>query len=152
MDKKLRILMLEANSADATAVAKELRKAGISFESRRVETKQHYEEGLQEYEPNLILADYWLPSFDGVSALTIAQEMLPEAPFIFVSGALGEELAIDAMKHGATDYVLKVGLSRLVPAVRRAPGARGRPSIRSPWRRVSWRQWQAPRRAHPTRR
>ncbi|SRR5450759_2792841 len=120
MDKKLRILMLEANSADATAVAKELRKAGISFESRRVETKQHYEEGLQEYEPNLILADYWLPSFDGVSALTIAQEMLPEAPFIFVSGALGEELAIDAMKHGATDYVLKVGLSRLVPAVRRA--------------------------------
>ena len=120
MDKKLRILMLEANSADATAVAKELRKAGISFESRRVETKQQYEEGLQEYEPNLILADYWLPSFDGVSALTIAQEMLPEAPFIFVSGALGEELAIDAMKHGATDYVLKVGLSRLVPAVRRA--------------------------------
>jgi PAS domain S-box-containing protein len=120
MDKILRILMLEANAADADAIAKELQKAGISFEPQRVESKQQFEQSLQDFEPHLVLSDYWLPSFDGVSALAVAQQRVPDVPFIFVSGALGEELAIDAMKNGATDYVLKVGLSRLVPAVRRA--------------------------------
>ena len=120
MDKKLRILMLEANKSDAAAIEKELDKAGISFQSRRVESKQQFELDLAEFGPDLILSDYWLPSFDGVSALALAARVAPDVPFIFVSGALGEELAIDAMKNGATDYVLKVGLSRLVPAVRRA--------------------------------
>ena len=120
MDKKLCILMLDDNAADAASIERELRKAGISFEARRVSSKPDYEESLQEFSPGLILSDYWLPSFDGVSALAMAQQGLPDVPFIFVSSALGEELAIDAMKNGATDYVLKVGLSRLVPAVRRA--------------------------------
>ena len=120
MDKKLRILMLDDNAADAAAIERELRKAGISFKALRVSGRPEYEESLREFSPGLILSDYWLPSFDGVSALSKAQQMLPGVPFIFVSSALGEELAIDAMKNGATDYVLKVGLSRLVPAVRRA--------------------------------
>jgi len=120
MDKELRIVMLDANSADAASVEQELRRAGISFNARRVETRQQFEESLEQFAPHLVLADYWLPSFDGISALALSLEKAPGVPFIFVSGALGEELAIDAMKNGATDYVLKVGLSRLVPAVRRA--------------------------------
>jgi DNA-binding NarL/FixJ family response regulator len=68
----------------------------------------------------LILSDYSLPSFNGLSALKIARERCPEVPFIFVSGALGEELAIELLKQGATDYVLKNRLSRLAPAVCRA--------------------------------
>jgi PAS domain S-box-containing protein len=120
MDKKLRILMLDANAGDTAAIEKELERAGISFTAERVEAKDRFERALEEFEPHLVLSDYWLPSFDGISALGLCRKKLPDVPFIFVSGALGEELAIDAMKNGATDYVLKVGLSRLVPAVRRA--------------------------------
>ena len=69
---------------------------------------------------DLILADYTLPLFDGISALKIAQEVCPEVPFIFVSGTMGEELAIEALKMGATDYVFKTRLSRIGPSVRRA--------------------------------
>src|SRR5204862_645557 len=68
----------------------------------------------------IILADHSLPTFDGLSALGIARELCPDVPFICVSGSLGEELAIEALKNGATDYVLKQRLTRLVPAVRRA--------------------------------
>ena len=120
MEKKLRILILDDNASDAASIERELRKGGISFEALRVVSKPEYEQSLREFSRGLILSDYWLPSFDGVSALAIAASILPEVTFIFVSSALGEELAIDAMKNGATDYVLKVGLSRLVPAVRRA--------------------------------
>jgi len=69
---------------------------------------------------DLILADYTLPEFDGISALTLARAILPEVPFIFLSGTLDEEVAIDALKNGATDYVFKTRLSRIVPAVQRA--------------------------------
>ncbi|MFH1151171.1 MAG: PAS domain S-box protein [Actinomycetota bacterium] len=120
MEKKLKILMLDANPADAGAVEAELVKAGISFASQRVETKSDFESALSGFEPDLVLSDYWLPTFDGVSALNLVKQVAPEVPFIFVSGALGEELAVDALTGGAADYVLKIGLSRLVPAVRRA--------------------------------
>src|SRR6266702_3670938 len=75
---------------------------------------------LQERHGTLILADYTLPSFDGLSALMLASSARPDLPFIFVSGTLGEEVAIEALKIGATDYVLKTRLSRLVPSVHRA--------------------------------
>jgi DNA-binding NtrC family response regulator len=75
---------------------------------------------LERDEIDLILADYKLPSFDGAAALKLASSTLPDVPFIFVSGTIGEELAIEALKMGATDYVLKTGLSRLAPSVRRA--------------------------------
>lgn len=120
MHKELHILILEDVAADAELVERELRKARIQFSAKRVETKEAYIKGLKEFIPDLILADYSLPAFDGISALTIVQEMCPDIPFVFVSGAIGEELAIETLKKGATDYVLKQRLSRLVPSVRQA--------------------------------
>lgn len=86
----------------------------------RVQTRTEFIAGLEDAGLNLILADYKLPSFDGLSALRLAVDTRPDLPFIFVSGALGEEVAIEAVKIGATDYVVKSRLSRLAPAVRRA--------------------------------
>src|SRR3972149_176287 len=120
MDKELRILILEDDPADAELVERELGRAKISFSKKRVETKKAFVKELKDFVPHLILADYSLPLFDGMSALLIAQENCPDVPFIFVSGSMGEEVAIETLKSGATDYVLKERLSRLVPAVRRA--------------------------------
>src|SRR5262249_6813941 len=90
--------------------------------SRIVCVQSHAEflAALKDGDFDLILADHTLPAFDGLSALSVALSVHPDVPFIFVSGAIGEEVAIDALKVGATDYVLKTRLSRLVPAVRRA--------------------------------
>lgn len=118
--QELRILMLEDLSADAELVRHELRRAGLAFTLHRVETEAEFLQALADDHPNLILADYSLPIFDGLSALALTLERAPDVPFIFVSGTLGEELAIETLKSGATDYVLKQGLARLVPSVRRA--------------------------------
>ena len=120
MDKKLRILFLEDVPSDAELIARELRKAKLAFSSERVETKEAFVREIEKFKPHLILADYSLPTFDGLSALAIAQEKCPDVPFIFVSGSIGEEFAIETLKKGATDYVLKDRLSPLVPTVRRA--------------------------------
>ena len=120
MHKELHILILEDVAADAELVERELRKAKIEFSAKRVETREAFLTELKDFIPDLILADYSLPSFDGISALSIAQEACPDVPFVFVSGAIGEELAIETLKKGATDYVLKQRLSRLVPSVRQA--------------------------------
>src|SRR4030067_1250091 len=120
LNKELRILILEDVATDAEWVEYDLRKGGIVFSSKRVETREDFIRELNDFAPDLILADYNLPSFDGLSALELAKEQQPEAPFIFVSGAIGEEFAIDILKKGATDYVLKDYLIRLVPAVKRA--------------------------------
>ena len=120
MDEKLRILLLEDVASDAELVEHTLRKAKLAFSLERVETKEAFVKGLDELQPNVILADYHLPSFDGLSALGITQEKAPDVPFIFVSGSIGEEFAVETLKRGATDYVLKDRLSRLAPAVRRA--------------------------------
>jgi signal transduction histidine kinase len=120
MDVSLRILMLEDVATDAELVEYELRRAKIDFEARRVQTREEFQKGLGSYQPALILADYSLPLFGGSSALALARQQCPHVPFIFVSGAIGEERAIEALRNGATDYVLKDHLSRLVPAVLRA--------------------------------
>ena len=120
MNKELRILILEDVPTDTELVEYELRKAEISFTSKRVETREDFIKALEEYAPDLILSDHTLPSFDGMEALKIAKEKSPDAPFIFVTGSLGEEGAIETLKSGATDYVLKDNLSRLAPSVRRA--------------------------------
>src|SRR5882672_46783 len=86
----------------------------------RVETEADFVASLEHGSFDLILADYTLPSFDGLSALKIAQRGWPSVPFIFVSGTLDEEVAIEALKIGATDYVFKTRLSRIVPSVQRA--------------------------------
>ena len=120
MDKELRILILDDVPADAELEEHELRKAGISFISKRVETEETFQKELKDFSPDLILSDYSLPSFDGLKALAIAQEKCPDVPFILVTGVMGEEFAVEALKKGATDYVLKSNLKRLVPAVNRA--------------------------------
>lgn len=117
---KLRILLLEDNVSHAEIVEHVLRDGGLDFVLTRVETRDAFEDQLQHNAPDLVLSDYALPSFDGYTALSIAKEKLPEVPFIFVTGTMGEEVAIETLKNGATDYVLKTRLGRLVPSVRRA--------------------------------
>src|SRR4051812_17822413 len=114
MDQTLDILMLEDVDTDALLIERELRRGGILFNMTRVETEPAFCEHLGSGRLDLILADYSLPAFDALSALRVAQEMRPDVPFILVSGALGEDLAVETLKSGATDYVLKHKLSRLV--------------------------------------
>ena len=112
--------MLEDNPADAELSKHTLRRGGIHFVSFRVETEKDFIRELEENTPDLILSDYALPGFDGYAALNIAKVKCPDVPFIFVTGTMGEEVAIETLKNGATDYVLKHRLARLVPSVHRA--------------------------------
>ena len=107
-------------AADAELMEDELMQAGFNYEARRVAGRSAFIKELEEFSPGLILADYSLPGFNGRAALKIFVDKSIDIPFIFVSGALGEELAIELLKKGATDYVLKNKLSRLVPSVKRA--------------------------------
>src|SRR6202040_4337093 len=120
MNSPLRVLNLEENVRDTKPAQATLEAEGIQSELTRVEREQDFLAALKRGNVDLILADYTLPSFDGLSALRIAQQRAPEVPLIFVSGTLGEDVAIEALKTGATDYVLKTRLSRLVPSVQRA--------------------------------
>lgn len=113
-------MLLEDDLADAELNKRVLREAGISHAMQRVETKEEFVDELRQRGPDVILSDNTLPAMDGFTALALAQEMCPDVPFIFVSGTLGEEMAIESLKRGATDYVLKSRLSRLVPAIHRA--------------------------------
>jgi PAS domain S-box-containing protein len=116
----LRILYLEDDPRDAELVQGMLETEGIACDVTRIETQVDFCASLEQDHFDLILADYTLPSFDGISALKIAVEKRPEVPFIFVSGTLGEEVAIEALKIGATDYVFKTRLSRISSSIRRA--------------------------------
>jgi PAS domain S-box-containing protein len=116
----LHILLLEDSLLDTELIQATLTSGGINGELVRVETRTTFQAALETDFFDLILSDYSLPSFDGISALELAQAICPEVPFIFVSATLGEELAIETLKNGATDYVLKQRLERLVPAVKRA--------------------------------
>jgi len=116
----LRILHLEDDPKDAALVQATLEAEGVACDVTRVESQAEFSGLLERGGFDLILADYTLPSFDGISALKIAKEIRPGVPFIFVSGTLGEEVAIEALKLGATDYVFKTRLSRIFPSVQRA--------------------------------
>ena len=120
MKKEIHILMVEDDGADAELTKFALRKGGLNFSLSRVEGREEYVRELERHRPSLILSDYSLPGFNGHDALEIALEKCPEIPFIFVTGTMGEEVAIETLKGGATDYVLKTRLSRLMPAVNRA--------------------------------
>jgi DNA-binding NtrC family response regulator len=120
VNSPLRILHLEDDPKDAGLVQAMLESDGFASHLTRVENKVDFCACLEQGGFDLILADHTLPSFDGLSALKIAVEKRPEVPFIFVSGTLDEEIAIEALKIGATDYVFKTRLSRIVPALRRA--------------------------------
>lgn len=120
MDRPLRILLLEDDVLDAELVTRKLQGAGFEVASRVVVDEAAFRVALAEFLPDVILSDFSLPQFDGLSALAMAATAAPQTPFIFVSGTLGEERAIDALQRGAVDYILKDNLNRLVPAVERA--------------------------------
>ena len=120
MTPPLRILLLEDDLGDVELIQELLEVDHFDCEVTRVQTRPEFLTALESDEIDLILADYKLPSFDGLSALKLAQSVRPDLPFIFVSGTIGEDVAIEALKIGATDYVLKTRLERLVPSVQRA--------------------------------
>ncbi|NLY01485.1 MAG: response regulator [Rhodopirellula sp.] len=120
MEPVLRILHLEDDWEDSEWVHELLREGGLAVELERVETLADFQEALQRESYALIISDYTLPGMDPLETMHLARQLRPEVPFVFVSGTLGEDLAIEMLKRGASDYVLKQRISRLVPAVRRA--------------------------------
>jgi PAS domain S-box len=112
--------MVEDEAHDAALVEHALKDGGFDFTFKRVDTEDAFLKEIQAFHPSVILSDHGLPAFDGFAALAIAQTKVPDIPFIFVTGSLGEEMAINALKTGATDFVLKHHLSTLPPAVHRA--------------------------------
>ncbi len=119
MKQLLRVLHIEDSREDSELIQNLLRREGINCEVRRVETRPTLFDALQNDTFDLILADCKLPNFSGLHALEIAHALKPEIPFVFVSGTIGEETAIESLRNGATDYVLKDRLSQIrVPAVR----------------------------------
>lgn len=122
MKSHLCILHLEDEPSDASLIQDMLRTAGFTCQTTRVENRADFVAALERGNLDLVIADFALPKFDGLSALEIVREKWPDLPFILVSGTVGEEFAIEALRNGATDYVFKDRLSRLLPTVRRALG------------------------------
>ena len=120
MEKPLRILIVEDNTSDVEIVKRLLNKGGFHFTDKVVDSKEEFLSAMTDFEPELILCDYSMPRFDGMRALLIRKEMAPLTPFILVTGSVNEEVAVECMKAGADDYVLKQNLIRLVPAVKAA--------------------------------
>jgi PAS domain S-box-containing protein len=120
METLIHLLHLEDDPADAELVQERLAEGGLACRITRAQTRDEFETALGDGVVEIILADYRLPAYDGMAALRLVHERCPETPFIFVSGTMGEEAAIEALTQGATDYVLKHNLSRLAPAVQRA--------------------------------
>ncbi len=123
MSAPIRILLVEDRVEDAELLLNDLRHSGLAIESHWVDTPQALQRALDEFTPDLILSDYSMPAFGsggGMQLLAMARARMPEVPFIFVSGTIGEDRAIEALRRGAADYVLKNHRARLVPAVARA--------------------------------
>lgn len=114
------VLLLEDSASDTELCQREFKRTGLDVDLRCVQARNSFETALRELQPDLILSDFNVPGFDGRDALEMALSMHPEIPFIFVSGTIGEDRAVEAMRCGATDYVLKHRLERLVPVVTRA--------------------------------
>lgn len=119
MNKKLRILLVEDSEDDALLLMRELQKCGYDPVVERVETRNEMEAAITSQYWDVILTDYIMPSFSGLGALQTMQEHGLELPFIIVSGKIGEETAVDLMKAGAHDYIVKGNLARLAPAIER---------------------------------
>ena len=119
MNKKINILILEDNANDAELMVRALGDSGISFIAIRKETRESFETALSDFHPDLILSDYSLPAYNGREALEFVNKTSPETPVIMVTGALGEEAAVELLKAGAKDYVLKDRITRLPFAIER---------------------------------
>lgn len=118
--RELRIVILEDVPSDLELIRRSLTQAKIWYTFKHVSTARAFEEVLQSFSPDLILSDFNLPQFDGMTALRMALRIAPEAPFLFVSGSIGEEQAVEALREGATDYIMKDRMQRLGTAVLRA--------------------------------
>jgi diguanylate cyclase (GGDEF)-like protein/PAS domain S-box-containing protein len=116
----IRLLLSEDNPADVELELREVRRAGLQVMHQVVASEEPFIRALNEFEPDVILSDFSMPQFDGMEALRIARELAPATPFVFVSGTIGENYAIRALKNGATDYVLKDNLLRLPAVIERA--------------------------------
>lgn len=119
MEKKLQILIIEDDPADALRLIHELGRAGFAFRCQRVETKEGFLNAVQQ-RPDLILSDHGLPSFSGFAALDIVQKQCPEVPFIFVTGSYDQGSMVEMFESGAAGYVYKNHLSDLKPAIEQA--------------------------------
>lgn len=120
MNDNLKILILEDNPTDADLVINELNKSELCYTTEIAQTREEFEISLEKFNPDIILSDYSLPSFDGVTAFHIKQKKHSHIPFIIVSGVIGEENAVELIKNGVTDYALKDKLFTLVPKITRA--------------------------------
>ncbi len=119
MPEPIKVLLLEDNPDDADLLLRELRKEGFAFEAERVDNEADYLRALGRT-PDVILSDFEMPQFDGLKALGLLKERAPDIPFILVSGTIGEEIAVNAIKQGASDYLIKDRLARLGSVVRQA--------------------------------
>jgi len=120
MEKNLRVLIVEDLESDAEILKRILTLEGVKFEDRIVETKDDFVNALSEFIPDLILSDYSMPQFTGMKALLLRQELAPHIPFVLVTGSMNEDVAVECMKAGADDYVIKQNLIRLVPSINAA--------------------------------
>lgn len=117
MQKELKILMLEDLQDDVGLIERILSKQGISFISKRVDTREEFIDALKTFDPDVILSDHALPQFNSLQALTICRKLHVDVPFILVTGTVSEEFAVSCLKQGADDYVLKSNLVRLPSAI-----------------------------------
>jgi two-component system sensor histidine kinase UhpB len=118
--QSIKILILEHDENDLELLLYQLKKDSLDFVPTIVETKDQFRNALMECKPDIVLSDYSLPGFDGVSAFHIKQEICPDIPFIIVSGTIGEENAVELIKNGVTDYAIKDKLFTVIPKIKRA--------------------------------
>lgn len=119
MSESLRVLMIEDSEDDVVFINREIRKGGYDLTYRRVDSRQAMEEALVESTWDVVISDYVMPGFGGLDALELLRANGQDIPFIIVSGKIGEDIAVGAMKAGAHDYIVKGNLARLVPAIER---------------------------------
>src|SRR5260221_7015023 len=116
----LRVLFIEDSLEDVEIEERQLRKGGLTIQSLRVETRDEILQAMDTFKPNVVISDYSLPRMDGLTALRTVRELAKDLPFLFCSGTIGEERAIESLRNGATDYVVKGSLNSLVVKVQRA--------------------------------
>ncbi len=119
MENKIRVLIIEDTDSDALLLLKEIQKGGFEVYYKQIEKEDQLKQELKELEWDIVFADYMLPQYDGINALKLIKEVKPDLPCIMLSGKAGEENAVEAMKAGAVDYILKDNFSRLLPALKR---------------------------------
>lgn len=120
MPKELDIMIIEDVLADAAAIEQELRSESIAFKARRLDTRDQFLAELERSKPDLILSDFTLPHFNALEALTLLQERRADIPFILITGTRSEEVAVECIRHGADDYILKASLKRLPSSIQNA--------------------------------